>query len=63
MDKIYEEVHGKLHSKLQELLVAQQQSDFTQIHQALSVMQSILFHYQGTVRQFLVGTLTSFGLF
>jgi hypothetical protein len=59
LDKIFLEVNGKLSKALDSLLVKQQQSDFSQIHQALSVMQSILFHYQGTVRQFLVGKLPS----
>ena len=33
--------------------------DLLAVHKALFVMQSILFHYEGVVRQFLVGNAVS----
>ena len=52
---LFDEINRKLSVKLHQHMTAQQQVDFLQVHKALGVMQSILFTYEGTVRQFLVG--------
>jgi hypothetical protein len=52
IEKLFNEINKTINEKLLQAITFQQQQDYMGVHRILSLLQKIVFHYEGTVKQF-----------